>query len=254
MALRLAGDVGLRYPGVTISPLTTSMLISSLARLRGTSPATCELGEVAWTSPMQEGAASESSPRNAHVVQGLGSDPLLQGLLADSKQHRAAALVLSTHDLHDPLVLDASGIGARRAKEIPIEVREVVVVALDALDQLPPAEPARAAGAYAALGAGDSGGRRVLADLAGGGHVPAGAKAAGEVHQVDAGAAAARHRPSRVLYMLDPVSVFARQGEASPCSGGWVHVGCARLLCGHEDVPSWSVPRGVSPPPGLPTL
>src|SRR5215217_989807 len=33
--------------------------------------------------------------------------------------------------------------------------------------------------------------------------------------------------------------------------GGWVRVGCARLLCGHEAIPSWSVPRGVSPPPGL---
>jgi hypothetical protein len=36
--------------------------------------------------------------------------------------------------------------------------------------------------------------------------------------------------------------------------GRWVRVGCARLLCGHEVAPSWSVPRGVSPPPGLPTL
>jgi hypothetical protein len=35
--------------------------------------------------------------------------------------------------------------------------------------------------------------------------------------------------------------------------GGWVRR-CARLLCGHEVAPSWSVPRGVSPPPGLPTL
>ena len=35
---------------------------------------------------------------------------------------------------------------------------------------------------------------------------------------------------------------------------GWVRVGCARLLCGHEAIPSWSVPWGVSPPPGLPTL
>jgi hypothetical protein len=30
----------------------------TLPRLRGTSPAACKLGEVAWTSPMQEGAAS----------------------------------------------------------------------------------------------------------------------------------------------------------------------------------------------------
>src|SRR5215211_7575238 len=34
---------------------------------------------------------------------------------------------------------------------------------------------------------------------------------------------------------------------------GWVRVGCARLCVGHEAPSSWSVPRGVSPPPGLPT-
>src|SRR5215217_6667888 len=34
----------------------------------------------------------------------------------------------------------------------------------------------------------------------------------------------------------------------------WVRVGCARLSGGHEASPSWSGPRGVSPPPGLPTL
>jgi hypothetical protein len=33
----------------------------------------------------------------------------------------------------------------------------------------------------------------------------------------------------------------------------WVR-GCARLCGGHEAIPSWSVPWGVSPPPGLPTL
>ena len=48
------------------------MLISSQARLRGPTLATCQLGEVASTPPMQKGAASESPPRNAHVVQGLG--------------------------------------------------------------------------------------------------------------------------------------------------------------------------------------
>jgi hypothetical protein len=31
-------------------------------------------------------------------------------------------------------------------------------------------------------------------------------------------------------------------------SGSWVR-GCARLLCGHEDTPSWSVPPGSLDPP-----
>jgi hypothetical protein len=59
-----------------------------------------QLGEVTWPSPMQEGAASESSPRDAHVVQGLGLAPLLEGLLANLEQHSAAALTLGTHDMH----------------------------------------------------------------------------------------------------------------------------------------------------------
>ena len=35
---------------------------------------------------MQEGAASESSPRNTYVVQGLSMSPFLESLLADGKQ------------------------------------------------------------------------------------------------------------------------------------------------------------------------
>jgi hypothetical protein len=31
---------------------------------------------------------------------------------------------------------------------------------------------------------------------------------------------------------------------------GWVHVGCARLLCGHEVTPSWSGPRELRTPRG----
>jgi hypothetical protein len=30
----------------------------------------------------------------------------------------------------------------------------------------------------------------------------------------------------------------------------WVRMGCARLLCGHEDVPSWSGPRELVTPRG----
>src|SRR5215207_2122770 len=32
--------------------------------------------------------------------------------------------------------------------------------------------------------------------------------------------------------------------------GGWVRVGCARLLYGHEDAPSWSGLRGAATPAG----
>jgi hypothetical protein len=54
---------------------------------------------------MQEGAASESSPRNAHVVQGLGRTPFLEGFPADRKQGETTALAPGAHD-HAPLVLD----------------------------------------------------------------------------------------------------------------------------------------------------
>jgi hypothetical protein len=72
-----------------------------------------QLGEVGWTSPMQEGAAAESSPGDAHVVQGLGPGPFLQGLFADRKQRRAAPLALGAHDTHAPLVLVAGAAAAR---------------------------------------------------------------------------------------------------------------------------------------------
>jgi hypothetical protein len=95
--------------------------------------------------------------------------------------------------MHAPLVLDAGGIGALRAEEISVEVGEPVVAALDALDQLPTTEPEATACTHAALGAGDGGGRLMLADLAGRGHITAGADPACQVNQVDAGADAARH-------------------------------------------------------------
>jgi hypothetical protein len=49
---------------------------------------------------MQEGAASESSPRYANIVQSCGPAPFGQGLLADLQQDRAPAAVLLTHNLH----------------------------------------------------------------------------------------------------------------------------------------------------------
>jgi hypothetical protein len=72
---------------------------------------------------MQEGAASESSPRNAHVVQGLGPGPFSERLFADRKERETAALALLAHDMHAPLVPNAGGIGARRAQMVAVEVR-----------------------------------------------------------------------------------------------------------------------------------
>ena len=83
--------------------------------------------------------------------------------------------------MHAPLVLDAGGIGARRAEEISIEVGQAVVVALDALDQLAVPEAPATASTYAALRAGDGRGRRVLADFAGERHVRAGANSCPQV-------------------------------------------------------------------------
>src|SRR5215212_4547309 len=64
------------------------------------------------------------------------------------------------------LVLDAGGIGARRAELVAVEVRQVVVVALDALDQLAMPETATTSGADARLGADDAGGQHVIAGVA----------------------------------------------------------------------------------------
>ena len=71
-----------------------------LASLQGCTPAAGELGEVLTAVAVQGNAASESSPRPAHVGVGLGHDSLLQGLLADLEEHSAAALVLGAHDMH----------------------------------------------------------------------------------------------------------------------------------------------------------
>jgi hypothetical protein len=63
------------------------------------SPA-CELAEMLTPIPVKGDTAAETPPRDAHVVQGLGSSPFCHGLLADLEQHSAAALVLGAHDMH----------------------------------------------------------------------------------------------------------------------------------------------------------
>jgi hypothetical protein len=59
-----------------------------------------QLGEVPSAVAMQGDATAEAPPRPAYVGVGFGPGPLLQGLLADGKQHRAAPLALGAHDMH----------------------------------------------------------------------------------------------------------------------------------------------------------
>jgi hypothetical protein len=163
--------------------------------------------------------SSETPPADPDVVQGLCPGPLLEGLLAQLQGDSTPAFVFLAHDTHAPLVLDAGGVRARRAKEIAVEVGQAVVVALDALDELAVTEPETTAGTHATLGVGYGGSRRVLADLAGGRHVSAGANPCPQVHQIDASAGAAGHRPYRAPYVLDFISTLAVEGEASRSPG-----------------------------------
>jgi hypothetical protein len=50
----------------------------------------------------------EARPARTHLLKGFGPSPFLDGLFADRKQRRAAALVLRAHDLYAPLVDVAS--------------------------------------------------------------------------------------------------------------------------------------------------
>src|SRR5215211_5266967 len=131
--------------------------------------------EVLAAVSVQRGPSAEARPHPTDLLKSLGHSPFLKGLLADREQDRAAAGVLSAHNLHAPLVLEAGVIGARRAEEISVEVGEPVVAALDALDHIPPGGPATAPGTRGRLGPDHSRGRRVLTDLAGGRHVRASA-------------------------------------------------------------------------------
>jgi hypothetical protein len=63
-------------------------------------------------------------------------------------------------------VLDAGVIGASRAEEIPVEVRQVVVVALEDLDQLPMPETVSTASTDARLGPDHSSSQDVIAGMA----------------------------------------------------------------------------------------
>src|SRR5687768_15226101 len=69
---------------------------SSETRSRGTSPAG-KLGEVLAAVAMEGYAAAKPPPRDADLLEGLGPGPLLDGLLTDRKQGRAAAFPLLAH-------------------------------------------------------------------------------------------------------------------------------------------------------------
>jgi len=67
---------------------------------------------------MQEGAASESSPCDADLVQSLDPAPFGQGLLANLEEDRAASFALpGAHDMLAPLVLDVGASPTRNGVE-----------------------------------------------------------------------------------------------------------------------------------------
>jgi len=74
-------------------------------------------------------------------------------------------LTVGTKGSHAALVGDAGVISARRAEEISIEVRQIVVVALDALDQLPMPETASTASTHASLGPNHRSSQDVIASV-----------------------------------------------------------------------------------------
>jgi hypothetical protein len=56
----------------------------------------------------------EARPARTHLHKGFGPSPFLDGLFADHKQRRAAALVLRAHDLYAHLVACFSATAARQ--------------------------------------------------------------------------------------------------------------------------------------------
>src|SRR5215211_5812364 len=171
-----------------------------------------QLGEVAATPPMQEGAASESSPRYANVVQTLGTSPFLKSLLADRQEHSTAALPFLTHGKHPPLAVVAGGVEAERAPMMLPRPRQK--------------RPSGVVGSDCPLAKGD---RRLLR---------LGGEAQKCMAQGELGYA-------EVLFEeLEEILVYA------VVAGGAVRWGCARLCGGHEAIPSWSGSREVLAPRG----
>jgi hypothetical protein len=73
-----------------------------------------QLGEVLPAVPVKGDPSAGPSPRPSHVGVGLGSAPLVEGLLADGAEGRTAPLALGAHDMHASL---AVGVGAAAAGE-----------------------------------------------------------------------------------------------------------------------------------------
>ena len=44
--------------------------------------------------------SAKPTPRDAHIVQGLGFSPFLEGLFADLEEDSTTPLALGTHDMH----------------------------------------------------------------------------------------------------------------------------------------------------------
>jgi hypothetical protein len=113
-----------------------------LTSLHGHTPAACEFGEVLPPVAMQGDAAAEASPDPTDLLKGLRPGPFVEGLLADGEQDRAAASVLSTHDMHAPLVL---GVGTAAARHAIVDHDLAVKIVLG-LDNAPKEHPAVHAG------------------------------------------------------------------------------------------------------------
>jgi len=140
--------------------------------------------------------------------------------------------------------------GAPGAQKVALKAREVVITDLVQIAVLV-ARPAH--GARRRLRPGYRRGDNVLASFAAAPKLKVGALAAltarGEDDPVDAGRAVLRRHEPDAVQVGDLLPVLAVEGDAPKLAGGWVR-GCARLCSGHEAIPSWSGPRGVSPPPG----
>jgi hypothetical protein len=82
---------------------------------------------MAPTVAMQGDAAAQAPPRDADLLEAFGPGPLLKRLLADRKQHSAAALVLGAHDMHAPLVACVSAAAAGQCRD-PLDLFACLLV------------------------------------------------------------------------------------------------------------------------------
>src|SRR5215217_2313524 len=151
---------------------------------------------------MQGNAATQPTPSYPHIMQGRSLDPLLEGLFADLEQDSAAALALGAHDMHAPLAVVA-GVESARRRHHAGRAADPGLVEHSRVDM----EASHA---------------RPLV-------VPALTGLAIKINQIlYAPASAARDDIEVAGYALDAAA--AVELKASGLTGGWVWVGCGRVL------------------------